>query len=57
MYMYTCSSLSTIYAKYSNSTKKFNNFDHYNQTYKYCAINRVWEDLLIEPAFKHHICK
>jgi hypothetical protein len=55
--MNTFSSLSTVYAKYSNSTTKLNNFYHSKQTYKYSVISRVWDNLLIESAFKHRICK
>jgi hypothetical protein len=45
------------YAKYSISKTILKNFYHSNQTYKYNATDKVWENLLIEPAFKHCICK
>jgi plasmid replication initiation protein len=46
-----------IYATYSISKTILKNFYHYNQTYKYNATDKVWDNLLIEPAFKHCICK
>ena len=45
------------YAKDSIFKTILKNFYHSNQTYKYNATDKVWENLLIEPAFKHCICK
>jgi hypothetical protein len=45
------------YATYSISKTILKNFYHSNQTYKYNATDKVWENLLIELAFKHCICK
>jgi hypothetical protein len=44
-------------AKYSISKIILKNIYHSNQTYKYNATDKVGENLLIEPAFKHSICK
>ena len=45
------------YAKHSISKTILKNCYHSNQTYKYNATDKVWENLLIEPACKHCICK
>jgi hypothetical protein len=45
------------YAQYSISKTILKNFYHSNQIYKYNATDKVWENLLIEPAFKHCIFK
>ena len=45
------------YANYSISKTILKNFYHSNQAYKYNATDTVWENLLIEPAFKHCILK
>jgi plasmid replication initiation protein len=45
------------YATYSISKTILKNLYHSNQTYKYNATDKVWDNLLIEPAFKHCICK
>jgi hypothetical protein len=47
--MYNLCCLRTIYAKYSNSTPKLNNFYNSNQAHKYSVIGKDWEHSFIEP--------
>ena len=51
--MFDFSSLSTIYAKYSNSTTR--PFNNSNQAYKYGETGKDRGNLLNEPAFKHRV--